>query len=236
MNKVDQDCGTTFAWVTRALGPYAGLDRWAGRSSPPGVLVIGSLADVLRLLHVRPARARRAQARPHGRRHLRGCDRRGDDDDLRDRHRALGQGPAGDGAGSGRRADPVHRRRRLPADHRRHPEEGDRSPRCRGSNPFAVKEYSGLLSGVLLGVFIYWGWESAVNLTEESRDSSARAGTGGHRQHVAVASRSTSASRSRSSPTPGLDRIGRFDDNAGGSSARSPRTCSVRWRSSSSSR
>ena len=38
-------------------------------------------------------------------------------------------------------------------------------------SPFGV-EYSALLTGVLLAVFIYWGWESAVNLSEESKDSS----------------------------------------------------------------
>lgn len=34
MNRADQDCGTTFSWVTRAMGPTLG---WlgAGRSSPP---------------------------------------------------------------------------------------------------------------------------------------------------------------------------------------------------------
>ncbi len=45
LNKVDQDCGTTFSWVTRAMGPWAG---WIGGWSitMTGVLVIGSLADV----------------------------------------------------------------------------------------------------------------------------------------------------------------------------------------------
>ncbi|MEU6309497.1 APC family permease [Streptomyces sp. NPDC047014] len=45
LNKVDQDCGTTFSWVTRAMGPWAGwLGGWA--IAMTGVLVIGSLADV----------------------------------------------------------------------------------------------------------------------------------------------------------------------------------------------
>ena len=45
MNRVDTDCGTTFSWVTRALGPYAGfLGGWAICTT--GILVIGSLADV----------------------------------------------------------------------------------------------------------------------------------------------------------------------------------------------
>ncbi len=45
LNKVDQDCGTTFSWVTRAMGPWFGwLGGWA--IAMTGVLVIGSLAEV----------------------------------------------------------------------------------------------------------------------------------------------------------------------------------------------
>ena len=45
LNKVDQDCGTTFSWVTRAMGPWFGwIGGWA--IAMTGVLVVGSLADV----------------------------------------------------------------------------------------------------------------------------------------------------------------------------------------------
>jgi amino acid transporter len=45
MNRADQDCGTTFSWVTRALGPWPGwLGGWAICTT--GILVVGSLADV----------------------------------------------------------------------------------------------------------------------------------------------------------------------------------------------
>lgn len=45
LNRVDQDCGTTFSWVTRAMGPWFGwLGGWA--ITMTGVLVIGSLAEV----------------------------------------------------------------------------------------------------------------------------------------------------------------------------------------------
>src|SRR3954452_12624695 len=45
MNKAVQDCGTSFAWVTRAMGPWWGwLGGWAICTT--GVLVVGSLADV----------------------------------------------------------------------------------------------------------------------------------------------------------------------------------------------
>ena len=36
MNRVDTDCGTTFSWVTRALGPVRRASSAAGRSAPPG--------------------------------------------------------------------------------------------------------------------------------------------------------------------------------------------------------
>jgi amino acid transporter len=37
-------------------------------------------------------------------------------------------------------------------------------------NPFAMN-FSSLVDGVLLGVFIYWGWDSGVAVNEESEDS-----------------------------------------------------------------
>lgn len=45
LNRVDPDCGTTFSWVTRAMGPWFGwLGGWAIMMT--GVLIVGSLADV----------------------------------------------------------------------------------------------------------------------------------------------------------------------------------------------
>ena len=45
LNRIDPDCGTTFTWVTRALGPYAGwLGGWAVIVT--NVLVMPSLAIV----------------------------------------------------------------------------------------------------------------------------------------------------------------------------------------------
>ena len=37
-------------------------------------------------------------------------------------------------------------------------------------NPFAVDSFSALVSGLLLCVFIYWGWDSTVTVNEESDD------------------------------------------------------------------
>jgi amino acid transporter len=38
-------------------------------------------------------------------------------------------------------------------------------------NPFAIKDFSAVVEGVLIAVFIYWGWDSTVTVNEESRDS-----------------------------------------------------------------
>lgn len=37
-------------------------------------------------------------------------------------------------------------------------------------NPFAIGSFSALSAGVLLAVFIYWGWDTAVSVNEETRD------------------------------------------------------------------
>ncbi len=45
MDRADPDCGATFSWVTRTLGPWTGwMGGWA--ITMTGVLVVGSLADV----------------------------------------------------------------------------------------------------------------------------------------------------------------------------------------------
>jgi amino acid transporter len=43
-------------------------------------------------------------------------------------------------------------------------------------NPFAIDSFSGLADGVLLGTFIYWGWDSGVAVNEESEDSATGPG------------------------------------------------------------
>jgi amino acid transporter len=48
---------------------------------------------------------------------------------------------------------------------------GSTKPEADWFSPFAISDFSNLVAALLIGVFIYWGWESAVNLTEETRDS-----------------------------------------------------------------
>jgi amino acid transporter len=43
-------------------------------------------------------------------------------------------------------------------------------------NPFAVSSFDAFVSGVLLSVFIYWGWDSTVTVNEESENSNETPG------------------------------------------------------------
>ena len=176
LNRVDQDCGTTFSWVTRAMGPWAGwLGGWA--ITMTGVLVIGSLADVGVRFGLYTV----------------GLDSWGDETwirmplaillillmtyicvlgtDISARLQnalifgqvaallvfaAVALFKAYDGSSS---LDEI-------------------TPSLEWLNPFG-EGGSALSSGLLLGVFAYWGWESAVNLSEETRDGASAPGRAG---------------------------------------------------------
>jgi amino acid transporter len=43
-------------------------------------------------------------------------------------------------------------------------------------NPLSLHGYGGLAAGVVLGLFLFWGWDTAVNLNEESKDASKTPG------------------------------------------------------------
>jgi amino acid transporter len=43
-------------------------------------------------------------------------------------------------------------------------------------NPFAIKGFSNFTEAVLLAVFIYWGWDSGVTVNEETEDSGSAPG------------------------------------------------------------
>jgi amino acid transporter len=174
MNKVDPDCGTTFSWVTRALGPYAGwIAGWAVCTT--GLIVVGSLADIAAyytfdILSWEAARDSKTAVMVLTVSFvvvLTAVCVIGTELSARlQRVLILAQVGAlilfavvaivkiADGQGA---AD----------------------PELSWFSPFAVDEYSGLLTGLLLGVFIYWGWESAVNLTEETEGSTENPGRAG---------------------------------------------------------
>ena len=173
LNRVDPDCGTTFSWVTRAMGPWFGwMGGWA--IAMTGVLVVGSLADVgVRFLLLM-----------FGQQELAandavvmvlavllivlmtwvcviGTEMSGRLQTVLNIAQvvaliifaavAIYRGASGQG---------------LP---------GASLPSLEWINPFAAGS-AALSAGLLLGVFAYWGWESAVNLNEETTDSSSTPG------------------------------------------------------------
>lgn len=176
LNKVDQDCGTTFSWVTRAMGPWFGwIGGWA--IAMTGVLVVGSLADTAvrftlltiglddlasNLAAVIPLTVLVIVA-------MTALCVFGTEASARFQNvlilaqvgallvfavvalwRALASGSGLDTL----------------------------VPSLSWLNPFG-EGGSALTAGLLLGVFVYWGWESAVNLTEETTDSASAPGKAG---------------------------------------------------------
>ncbi|MGR6963267.1 APC family permease [Geodermatophilus sp. URMC 61] len=173
LNRVDPDCGTTFSWVTRAMGPWAGwIGGWA--ITMTGVLIIGSLANVgvvftLRTLDLDSLAENTAvvlvltvalillmtwicvlgtELSAHVQNGLIIAQTLAL---LVFAAVAIYRGVTGD--------SPL----------------GGLDPSWSWLNPFGAGG-AALSGGLLLGVFAYWGWESAVNLTEETRDSTSTPG------------------------------------------------------------
>ena len=176
LNRVDKDCGTTFSWVTRAMGPWAGwLGGWA--ITMTGVLVVGSLADVGVSFALQGF----------------GLDAAADNTWIR-------QGLAvvlilvmtaicvAGTEGSAKLQNVLIIAQVVflmvfaaVAFYRVYADSSSLDsirPSLDWLNPFSVGG-SALTSGLLLGVFIYWGWESAVNLTEETGGAASAPGLAG---------------------------------------------------------
>lgn len=170
MNRADPDCGTTFSWVSRSMGPWFGwMGGWAIFST--GVLVIGAQADVaakytFAIVGLHDLASNRVAVVAFAVVLvilLTWMCVRGTEMSARFQHvlviiqvgaLALFITVAIIQMGSGN----------VPDD----------------ANAFSIDWFnpiglpaSALISGMLLGVFCYWGWESAVNLNEEAEDSDA---------------------------------------------------------------
>ncbi|MFG2616976.1 APC family permease [Streptomyces sp. NPDC048507] len=176
LNRSDPDCGTTFSWAARALGPTTGwLGGWA--IAMTGVLVVGSLADVAVNFGLLAVGADGLAANTLVREALTVllillmswlCVR-GTEVSARFQNAlillqvvclivfaavAVYRVYAGTGS-----LDAVR-------------------PAAGWLDPFGAGGPA-LTAGLLLGVFAYWGWESAVNLTEETKDSANAPGRAG---------------------------------------------------------
>ncbi len=169
MNRADRDAGTTFSWVTRTLGPWMGwIGGWAVCMT--GILVIGSLADVgarytylvvgwdsaagskaavmvLAIFYIAVLTwicilGTELSARVQNVMILAQVGAL-----LLFAGVALAKVWGGD---AGVQAI---------------------DPTWSWFSPFAVDDRAALVAALLIGVFAYWGWESAVNLCEETSNS-----------------------------------------------------------------
>lgn len=52
----------------------------------------------------------------------------------------------------------------------------EQAPSLSWLNPLHISSFNALIDGVLLGIFIYWGWDSGVAVNEESEDSATGPG------------------------------------------------------------
>jgi amino acid transporter len=166
-NRADPDAGTTFAWVTRAMGPVAGwMNGWAIFLAD--LIVMASLSDIAAIYTFK----------------LFGFSE-------------LGNSKAAIVIGAivwiALMTWICYRGIELSARIQQvllgievfilalfsvvafvkvygsHPPSGSIKPSISWLNPFAMN-FGDLLDAVLLGVFIYWGWDSGVAVNEESED------------------------------------------------------------------
>jgi amino acid transporter len=159
LNRADPDCGTTFSWVTRAMGPWAGwIGGWA--ITMTGVLVLGSLAEVgvrFTLLAVGLDGWTESTSTVMGLTValillMAWICVRGTEVSARLQNGLILAQTV---------ALAVFAVTALAR--------GELAPAWGWLNPFGGGS-AALNAGLLLGVFAYWGWESAVNLTEETRN------------------------------------------------------------------
>ncbi|HZO07097.1 MAG TPA: APC family permease [Solirubrobacterales bacterium] len=177
LNKADQDCGTSFSWVTRAIGPQSGwITGWA--ICVTGILVIGSLADVAAysffdligaesLVESKLAVTLLALAIIALMTTIcvLGTELSAN---LQKGLMILQIGPLLLFAGVA--LFKVFSGDAPPA---------AVDPSLSWFNPFEISSGGALTGALLLGVFIYWGWESAVNLNEETEGEATAPGLAG---------------------------------------------------------
>ena len=167
LNLADPDAGTTFAWVTRAFGPQIGwVNGWAIFLAD--IIVMASLAAIAGnytfLLFSWHSAANSNFAMIVGAVLwialmtwicYRGIELSARIQTVAAGHRAV-------------HADAV-RGRRPDQGLRQQPGRTRSMSRASWFNPFDLS-WGAMIDGVLLGIFIYWGWDSGVAVNEESRD------------------------------------------------------------------
>ena len=204
LNRADPDCGTSFSWITRAIGPSAGwMGGWAICTT--GIVVIGSLADVAAYYTFDLFTL----------------------DSLRDSKTAVTIFAIAIIALMtavcviGTEVSALLQRILIFAQVGALlafgivalVKGGALTPELSWFSPSAVDSPDALVLGLLTGVFIYWGWESAVNLNEETSDSDSAPGVAGVVSTVVLLVTYVLVSTAVVA-FAGLDRIAEYEDDA----------------------
>ena len=170
MNRADPDCGTTFSWMTKAMGPYMG---WQGGWAiiVADVLVMPSLADVagnytFQLFGVTPTTAEVVAVGIAWIAIMTAICYVGIEISARTQQFLLAM------EFLTLMAFAVVALIKVYANHPPHSIE----PQFSWFNPFDVKSFGALNGGLLLALFIYWGWDSGVSVNEETENSGTAPG------------------------------------------------------------
>jgi amino acid transporter len=167
LNRADPDAGTTFAWTTRALGPRTGwVNGWAIFLAD--VIVMASLAQIAAIYTFKlfgftelgNSKAAIIVAAVAWILLMTWICYRGIELSARIQQILLSAEIA---------ILTVFAVVTFVKVYGNHPP-GSIEPALSWFNPFAMK-FSALVDGILLGVFIYWGWDSGVAVNEESEDA-----------------------------------------------------------------
>jgi amino acid transporter len=171
MNRADPDCGTTFSWMTRALGPWFG---WQGGWAivVADVLVMPSLASVagnytFQLFgNTSPSTFWVTVVGIAWIILMTWICYRGVELSARTQRYLLGMEFV---------TLMIFAVVALATVYINHPKHSVQ-PALSWFNPFDISSLSALNGGILLAVFIYWGWDSGVTVNEETEDSSTAPG------------------------------------------------------------
>jgi amino acid transporter len=170
MNRADPDCGTTFAWVTKGMGPWFGWQAgWA--LVVADVLVMPSLADVagnytFQLFGVNATTAEVVAVGVAWIIVMTAVCYIGIELSARTQRYLLTLEFV---------TLVLFAVVALVKVYTQHPPNSV-LPQASWFNPFAIKSASALNGGLLLAVFLYWGWDSGVSVNEETENPNSAPG------------------------------------------------------------
>jgi amino acid transporter len=171
MNRADPDCGTTFSWMTRAMGPWAG---WQGGWAiiVADVLVMPSLASVAGIYtfslfgNSNPSTFDVTAVGIAWIVIMTAICYIGIELSARTQQLLLGMEFT---------TLVIFAVVALVKVYTGHPAHSIQ-PTASWFNPFNISSLSALNGGILLAVFIYWGWDSGVSVNEETENSTTAPG------------------------------------------------------------